>query len=109
MPPSDEGHIEKLRVLDKGTLVPISIAISIIVVFLAAWGWFNNQFNLITTKIDSQIKTSDERFVQYDRRMERVEARTSPGLLWTAIDATLWVSEFRRLNPEMKIPLARRE
>lgn len=109
MPPSDEAPItaEKVKILDKGTLVPISIAFSIIVAFLAAWGWFNNQFTMITNKIDLQTKANDERFISYERRMERVETKAS--VAWTRVDEILWVSEFRRMNPEMKIPEARRD
>lgn len=106
MAPSDEGPIEKAKVLDRGTLVPISIVFSVIIAFLAAWGWLNNQFVAIGTKIDASIKATDERFTVYDRRMERVEAKSDNA--WTRVDEVLWVSEFRRMNPDMKIPAATR-
>lgn len=94
-------------ILDKKTLIPVSIAISIIVSFLASWGWLNNQFVLIHAKIDLQIKASDKRFDSYERRLERVETRAASA--WTKVDEILWVSEFRRMNPDMKIPETRRD
>lgn len=107
MSPSDEGLIENAKVLNKGTLVPVSIAFSILVTVLAAWGWFNNQFLLVHAKIDANTKATDERFTSYERRMERVESKSESG--WSKVQQVLWVSEFRRLNPEMKIPEARRD
>ena len=107
MPIDDNGLIvEKPTVLNKGTLIPVSIAFSIIVTFLAAWGWLNSQFMFIGAKIDAQIKASDERFIGYERRMERVEVKVFDS--WTKVDEVLWVSEFRRMNPDMKIPEAKR-
>lgn len=107
MPQSDEGPIEKFKVLDRGTLVPVSIAVSIIISFLAAWGWLNNQFVMVGSKIDAYTKSTDERFNAYDRRIERVEVKSEAA--WPKVDQVLWVSDFRRMNPEMKIPEARRD
>jgi len=103
---SAEGPIAVPVKLDKGTLVPISIAFSIIVSFLAAWGWLNSQFAGLKTSIDASIKVTDERFATYERRMERVETKAANS--WTIVDETLWVSEFRRMNPAMSIPETRR-
>lgn len=102
--PSDEAVIPPVTttVLDRKTLIPISIAVSVFVSFLAAWGWLDNKFTVIADKLDTQTKAYDERFGQYDRRLERVEIRATGA--WSKIDETLWVSEFRRLNPDMKIP-----
>lgn len=110
MPDSDDA-LEAVPVkipttIDKTTLVPISIAVSIIISFLAAWGWLDTRFTTIGDKIDAQTKTYDERFQHAERRLERVEARAEGS--WTIVDETLWVSEFRRLNPEMKIPEIKR-
>lgn len=89
-------------VIDRKTLIPISIAGSLMIVFLAAWGWMDSKFSGIYDRFDAQSKTYDERFGQYDRRLERVEVISSNA--WSVVDETLWVSEFRRLNPDMKIP-----
>ena len=98
---------EAKTIIDRKTLIPVSIAFSIIIAFLASWGWLNNQFVLIHAKMDAQIKATDDRFTSYDRRMERVETKTDAT--WTKVEQILWVSEFRRMNPDMKIPEARRD
>lgn len=104
MPESDDAldAVPVPTIINKQTLVPISIAVSVIVCFLAAWGWLDTRFTAIGDKIDAQTKTYDERFQHNERRLERVEAMASNG--WTIVDETLWVSEFRRLNPTMLIP-----
>jgi len=105
MASSDDNTVA--TVINRNTLIPISIAVSVIISFLAAWGWLNSQFMQVITKIDIQIKASNQRFDQYDRRLERVEALANGSRSY--VDALLWVSEFRRLNPEMKIPDVKRD
>ena len=106
MPASDDAldavPVPPTTTIDKQTLVPISIAVSVIVCFLAAWGWLDTRFTTLGDKIDAQTKTYDERFQNAERRLERVEAAAATS--WTTVDETLWVSEFRRLNPTMLIP-----
>ncbi len=110
MPDSDDAleavPVPKPTTIDRTTLVPISIAVSVIVCFLAAWGWLDTRFTAIGDKIDAQTKTYNERFQHAERRLERVEAKTEGS--WTIVDETLWVSEFRRMNPTMNIPEAKR-
>ena len=55
--------------IDRPTLVPISIAVSVIVGFLAVWGWLDTRFTTIGDKIDAQTKTNDERFQHAERRI----------------------------------------
>ncbi len=108
MPDSDDA-LEAVPVpttIDRRTLIPISIAASGIIGFLAAWGWLDNRFTAIGDKIDLQTQTYNERFQHVERRLEHVEVKAAGS--WTVIDEALWVSEFRRLNPTMEIPEVKR-
>ena len=86
-----ETDVEPAVVLGRNTFIPIGVTLGIFLTIASAWGYLDSRFSDVMGSLDRQ-----------DRRLEQLE-RTSKDR-WSSIDMRLWVSEFRRMNPEVKIP-----
>ena len=85
---ADQAPIIKI---DRSTLVPLGVVATCIVALVSAWGFFDNRF----TAIDDALR-------RQDRRLEKLEELA--GDRWSSTAMKLWVSELRRLNPDLKVP-----
>jgi hypothetical protein len=87
----DSMGTDKPIVLGKNTLVPLGVMLGVIITMVSVWGYLDSRFGAIMGSLDRQ-----------DRRLEQLERNSKDR--WSSIDMRLWVSEFRRMNPEIKIP-----
>lgn len=87
------------NVLDKGTLIPLSVAAGAFLSLFAGWQYLDTRFDEIGDKLSIQ-----------ERRMERMEDSMQRGILdrWTYVDMRLWVSKAQRQNPTLNLPDANR-
>lgn len=85
-----EKQTEPMKI-DRSTLVPIGVVVSIVLTLCGVLGFLDSRFTAIDKALDKQ-----------DRRLEKLEE--SGQAQWTSIQMKLWVSEFRRLNPDVKVP-----
>ena len=81
----------KTPILSQGALVPLGLVLALVVAVLSAHTYLESRFRGLETLLES-----------LDRRLERVEESQAEGLRLEIF--RLWVSEFGRLNPTIKLP-----
>lgn len=77
--------------IDRSTLIPLGAVGAVLLVLVSAWGFFDSRFTSIDKGLERQ-----------DRRLEKLEELAKER--WSSTDMKLWISEFRRLNPEIEVP-----
>ncbi len=82
-------------VLNKATLVPVGVVLSVAAALFGSWAYLENRFDGLRGQLESN-----------GHRLEKLEEHADER--WTYTEQKLWVSEFRRLNPSMEIPEASR-
>ncbi len=101
--PAESGETPRTVVLNRSTLVPVGVVLTCMLMLgggvLTSWRYFEEHFGGIKTQLEKQ-----------DRRLEALEkdnkSRDADG--WSYTEERLWVSEFRRMNPDMRIPEAKK-
>lgn len=85
--------------LNKDTWVPLGAVFTIAVVIFGGWRYLEDRFTGLQASFDKM-----------DRRMERLEVdeKRVQEDRWSFTNQRLWVSEFRRLNPTLDIPEAKK-
>jgi len=93
---------ETLVKIDRSTLVPIGVVVVLLVGIFGIFGYLDSRFTAQQTSMDVRFTTIDKALEKQDRRLEKLEEKGDKA--WTSIQQELWVSEFRRLNPKVKVP-----
>lgn len=92
---SGEGRESGGGIIDKGTLVPVGIAISIIVVAVGCTWWLHDA-------VDSFRHDNTVAFAAMSVRIDELGNKVK----WTFLDQIEWEHQLQKRNPKLDVPSA---
>ena len=93
---------EKPVILNKGTLMPVGVLVSCVVMALSGQSWLDGKFDASEQHIDDKFEEQSQKLTGLEKRLFSLEE--AQKVRWNSLDMRKWVLDLRSANPNLDIP-----